>query len=329
MSGVSRGTVDRVLNNRGKVKPETEAHVRQVAKQLGYRPNLAGKALAAIKKSYTIGVLLTSEGIPFFDELIRGVRAAQQEIAEYEMSVLLKPIKGYEELVQLAAIEEMEPHINALVFNPINSPVIASKMAQLTQRGIPVIAVNTAVEGSEPLCYIGPDYYHNGCTAGGMMSLLVPTGKRKIVAFGGSDHIWGHTQRLQGFVDAVAKRHPDWTIIKGGQTEDDDLLAYERAEKIFAEHPEVDGVYTVAAGTYGVCRAVMKQFSKSRPVLVCTDGILATREMIKNGVIDAAVCQQPYTQGYRAVRSAFDYLLSGQPGKDTITKSEILIAENL
>ena len=35
-SGVSRGTVDRVLNNRGKVRPEVEERVRKVAKELGY-----------------------------------------------------------------------------------------------------------------------------------------------------------------------------------------------------------------------------------------------------------------------------------------------------
>ena len=31
MCGVSRGTVDRVLNNRGKVKPETEERIRATA----------------------------------------------------------------------------------------------------------------------------------------------------------------------------------------------------------------------------------------------------------------------------------------------------------
>ena len=50
LCGVSRGTVDRVLNGRGRVKPETEEVVRQMARQLGYQPNPAGKALAARKK---------------------------------------------------------------------------------------------------------------------------------------------------------------------------------------------------------------------------------------------------------------------------------------
>ena len=47
LCGVSRGTVDRVLNGRGRVKPETAEAVMNMVKQLGYKPNPAGKALAA------------------------------------------------------------------------------------------------------------------------------------------------------------------------------------------------------------------------------------------------------------------------------------------
>ena len=60
LCGVSRGTVDRVLNNRGKVKPETEQKVREVAERLGYTPNMAGKALAARKRDLVIGVALVA-----------------------------------------------------------------------------------------------------------------------------------------------------------------------------------------------------------------------------------------------------------------------------
>ena len=44
LAGVSRGTVDRVLNNRGAVNAETEAKIRSIMKQLHYKPNKAGMA---------------------------------------------------------------------------------------------------------------------------------------------------------------------------------------------------------------------------------------------------------------------------------------------
>ena len=57
-AGVSRGTVDRVLNNRGAVCAETEERIRAIIKELDYKPNKAGMALAAQKKKYLIGIIL-------------------------------------------------------------------------------------------------------------------------------------------------------------------------------------------------------------------------------------------------------------------------------
>lgn len=57
MAGVSRGTVDRVLNNRGSVNANTAARVREIAEKLNYKPNKAGLMLAAQKKNLKIGVI--------------------------------------------------------------------------------------------------------------------------------------------------------------------------------------------------------------------------------------------------------------------------------
>ena len=44
LAGVSRGTVDRVLNHRGSVNAATAALVNDIAKKLDYKPNRAGIA---------------------------------------------------------------------------------------------------------------------------------------------------------------------------------------------------------------------------------------------------------------------------------------------
>ena len=62
-----RGTVDRVLNNRGKVNPEKEERVRRIAQELGYKPNVAGKGLAARKKHLKLGfICVDDEFAPFY-----------------------------------------------------------------------------------------------------------------------------------------------------------------------------------------------------------------------------------------------------------------------
>ena len=57
-AGVSRGTVDRVLNNRPGVNPETEARVRALIEEMGYRPNMAGQMLAVKKRRLHLAFLI-------------------------------------------------------------------------------------------------------------------------------------------------------------------------------------------------------------------------------------------------------------------------------
>ena len=73
LAGVSRGTVDRVLNDRGAVNPETAEKIRKIAKELDYKPNRAGLVLAAQKKRLKLGVILFSTGNPFFQDVLAGI----------------------------------------------------------------------------------------------------------------------------------------------------------------------------------------------------------------------------------------------------------------
>ena len=45
LAGVSRGTVDRVIHNRGNVKPEIQTRIQQIIRETGFSPNMAASAL--------------------------------------------------------------------------------------------------------------------------------------------------------------------------------------------------------------------------------------------------------------------------------------------
>ena len=56
-AGVTRGTIDRVLHERGEVSEETRAKVLKVIKELGYKTNVYASMLAK-NKSHDIAVIL-------------------------------------------------------------------------------------------------------------------------------------------------------------------------------------------------------------------------------------------------------------------------------
>lgn len=326
---VSRGTVDRVLNNRGRVREEIAVLVRKKAEELGYRPNMAGKALAARKKNYVIGVILTSEGVEFFDEVLNGIRKGQEEIADYGVTLLVRSMKGYHAEKQLALMEEMKDKVQILILNGINEERIAEKIRKYMRDGIPVITINADVENSGRLCYVGCDFNASGRTAGGILGLL--SGGRAVIGIAtGTVKILGHNQRIHGFSSLCKERYPEMQIVDIIETNDDDEAGYEQTCLMLKRHPQISAIYIAAAGAAGVCRAVEESGRAASVLVVASDNTGSVREWMKKGIIRAAVCQNPYGQGYQAVQRAAEYLIQDTvPEADYIAQNEIRILENI
>lgn len=327
--GVSRGTVDRALNGRGRVNAETAQNILEVAKQLGYEPNPAGKALAARKNRPVIGVVIPSEGNPFFDEVLHGMQVAAKEYAIYGLQIKYFTMKGYDADKQLKLLNDIQADINALIINPINEKSIADKINEMVDAGIFVVTVNNDIDATQRHCYVGSDYYNGGITACALLEALV--GKKANVAIVlGSKNVLGHSQRLAGFKHRM-ERIPDFKIVETIENNDDDILAYETTKELLEKQPNIDAISILAAGVYGVCRAVMQLPEEKRPLVIAFDTVPTTVEMMRFGVIKATIYQHPYRQGHGAVSRAFEYLVNGRmPYKDSfVLKNEIKLYENL
>ena len=331
LCGVSRGTVDRVLNHRGKVKPETEALVLQTICRMGYTKNIAGKALTVKKSAPVFGAVISSEGNPFFDRVIAGFRKAEEDYAGYGLSVCLKTMRGYDVDHQLRLIDELdEMGIAILLLNPINDERIKQRIQALSQKGIPTVTVNTDVENSCRICYVGSDYYSGGETAAGVMK-LVTGGQAKLGIVTGVSTVLGHVQRLEGFERHLRELCPDIQFIDHVSAMDDMEHSYRMTLEMLRRHPEIDALFVAASGTYGACRAVIELGMEDQIRMVSFDNVPSTMEMMRRGLVRAVVCQQPFEQGYQAVKVAFDILLTGTPkqGDQLIMENQIKILENL
>lgn len=330
LGSVSRGTVDRVLNGRGKVKPETEKKIRNICEQLGYTPNLAAKGLAAKKKSYVIGVLFTAKGNVFFDEILDGILSMEQEMAEYGIRFLIKKTKGYDAARQAKSMEEMRNKVNLLILNPINDELIRKKEEELSDSGIGIIHLNTDITDSSRLCYIGSDYRKGGEMAGGIFSFLL--GSRDCIGvITGSAKILGHVQRIEGFEQVISQKCPSVRILKAEEGNDDEETAYRAAKRMFKMHPNLNAVFIAAAGTEGICRAIRERNNPKDLKVISFDSSRTTEELIRQGIIQATICQQPGEQGRLAVKAAFDYLVNGRLPEQSeyLVGHEIKILENL
>ena len=331
LCGVSRGTVDRVLNHRGKVKPETEALILRTIHRMGYTKNIAGKALTVKKSAPVFGALVSSEGNPFFDEVIAGFRKAEEELIDYGVTVLLKTMRGYDVDRQLTLIDELaEAGMTVLVVQPINDARIEERIRQLAEKGVATITVNTDIENSCRLCYVGSDYTSGGETAAGLMR-IVTGGQANLGIVTGVTTLLGHVQRLEGFERHLREICPDVRVVDRVSANDDMEHSYRMTLDMLRRHPEIDTLFVVASGTFGACRAIIELGCEKTMRMVSFDNVPSTIEMMRRGLVRAVVCQQPFLQGYQAIRAAFDILLTGasKQGEQIIMENQIKILENL
>ena len=329
LCGVSRGTVDRALNGRGRVNPDTAAAIQEMAEKLGYEPNPAGKALAARKNKPVVGVVISSEGNPFFDEVLHGMEDAAKEYKIYGFQVVYHRMKGYSVEKQLNLLADIQGGINALIINPINDPLIANKLNEMVDAGIFVITVNNDLEGTKRHSYVGSDYFNGGVTACALLQALIGDTAQIGIALG-DRHVFGHALRLDGFRYRM-QSVPRFQLIDIIEHEDDDFLAYDLTRQLLSKHPEVNAIASLAAGVYGICRAVMQLPVEKRPVIIAFDSVPTTVEMMEQGIIKATIYQHPYRQGHLSLDLAFNYLVKGQvpESRAYIMKNEIQLIENL
>lgn len=330
LSGVSRGTVDRVLNHRGIVNPETERKVLEIAKLLDYQPNKAGIALAAQKKKLKIGVLLFGADNPFFDQVMDGLHKKLEELSIYGCTLTIRRIP-FDLDTQLSVMDELfAEQIHGLILSPYNAKEIQEKINEFWEQGIPCVTVNTDIPDSKRIAYVGSDYYKCGQTAAGLLSLFTNRSAR-IGIVTGSHNVLCHEERVRGFTSHLRGHCPNMEVIEIVENDDDDYKSYEAVSALLTRHPDLSALYFTAAGVYGGCRAIQAATLYSPLSVITFDTVPSTREMLEKGVISATICQQPEEQGARSLAILVDYLLTGEMPKELLHYMDlsIKIKENL
>lgn len=281
-------------------------------------------------KNKKIGIILISEGNPFFDELLDGIKTAADEVGQYGVDVIVRTMKGYDAMKQIFMIDKIKNDCDILILNPIDSTEVINKINSLVDEGMQVVTVNTDVNGSKRLCHIGNDYTKSGRTAAGVMGLITG-GKGKIGIVTGSKKILGHNQRIQGFIEVINKKYPNLNVLAIVENDDDELKSYDMTTQMLKHYNDMDSLFIAAGGAYGSCSAVINSGRDKSFTIISFDSTPAVRELMEKGIIKATICQQPYEQGYRAVKCAFAYVVNGDLPDDEImyVRNDILIEENM
>ncbi len=331
MAGVSRGTVDRVLNGRPGVKPQIRENVMRIARELDYVPNMAAKALAYNKKPIILGVVMPSTEIAFFDEIRKGIDTAVDEMHNMGVRVEFRHMDSRDASSAAAALEGLlELGVSGIMVSAMDDAAIRAKINEAAERKIPVITFNSDVTDCRRLCFVGQNLYKSGRVAAGLMSKVIPGGA-EIIVVTGSMAFHAHKERVNGFTDTLAGVGGGFRVaevIEGFDRYDD---TYRKLSEALGRHKQIRGIY-MATGHVGACMdAITEKGLTGKVHIICNDILPEIVDNMKKGLIDFTIVQDPFSQGYKPLNLLREYIFLGREPKaeHIYTEISIKIPENL
>ena len=331
LAGVSRGTVDRVLNNRPGVNAQVAEDIQRITDELGYKTNVAGRLLSKKALRKRIGIIANSENNPFYIDVFQGIQAAVDEVSSFGFSVEIRTAEGFDTANQLKQINELvDSGVDALVITPINSPEIISRVNELTRCNIPVIAMNSGIE-AKCLTYVGANYEMSGETAGGLMGMMTAGKPCRVGVITGTDKVEALYYRVESFKRVVNRDFPNISISGIRDNNDRVDLAYQYVKEFFGQDKELNAIYIVSAGQAGVIQAIEELGLAGKVITVMYDLTPAVVHGLKNGVVSASITQDPFQQGYRPIKILYEYFVHGTmpESEKTYTHVDIKLKYNI
>lgn len=309
-AGVSRGTVDRALNNRGRINPEIEKKIKEIAEEMGYIPR---KKRAEKKKIIKIGVITQLSGSSFMIEINRGIKKAAEELKQWGIELILRESSSVNEAEQLKALEELvREGVSGLAVMPVESEVIRFKLNEIIdEKHIPVVTFNSDIVGTKRLCFVGMDNRKSGQTAAGLFGLMTG-GKGKILIITGFFSNNVDNSRVDGFVEEIKKSYPGIEIAGVHGSFDETETVEHIIENAMISISGINGIFVVSGGQAGIRQAFDKLNIERRPYVVIYDQTLKNEKVLMADTADFLIDQNGYVQGYTPPYILANLLVKGE-----------------
>lgn len=297
LTGVGIATVDRVLNERGNVAPETAEKVLAVARRLKLKRILP----ASHRRLMRIQVILARLELPLIGRMNREFAKLAERV---DRSIVIQRTILKSEAPALLAEQIRSTKYDAVIVYAQEHDAIHAAVDEVFHRRVPVVTMISDLPNSSRLAYAGTDHYSAGRTAGFFMAQMLQQPGPLIVLcnhFG----FQSHALRVNGFRDALAKYAPGREIAEILEGLDDSKRSERLLDKAFAAHHNVVGLYNVGAANDAVANAIRANHFKRPPIFIGHEVTFETRPMLLEGLMTMAIDQNPEHQA----RFAIDVLL--------------------
>ena len=328
-AGVSKGTVDRVLHNRGEVSAKSRDKILCVIDELGYRPNPYASILAS-KKDFRIVCIIPefSQG-EFWELTEKGIVDGQEYSSRYGISLEVVRYDQYDlQAFHNACVDVLASRPSGVVIAPMFRNETLSFVKELHDRSIPYIYIDSKLEEDNYLAYFGMPMYQSGYLCANILTYERKVEKIYVVRIardkaGMSDPT---ITRRTGFMDYINEYYPDCNIENIFIDPKDRALRFEKFDEMFREDPS-PGKYIVM---FNSRVHYIADYLREREIRGCRvvgfDVLEDNLAALRDGYVQALIAQHSDSQAAAAITAMTDMLILRQsPAKrDNYTQMDIL-----
>ena len=332
-AGVSIGTVDRVLHDRGEVSDNTKSKIQKIIDELDYKPNLLASTLAS-KKNIVFATLMpkATNQDNYWSKPHLGVDKAKNQLMEYGVQVkqyFFEMEESSSFSAEAAKLLLSEP--DGVMLAPCAKREAISFTRKLDELNIPYVYIDSILPDTHPIGFVAQSSFDSGFLAAKLIDwgsgedvviLLIHVARE----LDNANHL---LLREKGFFRYFElKKRDNQKIFKievSGNVEQEILSQL----KLIGINPcDVNGIFVTNSKVH-----LAATFFKSNcvaPKIIGYDLIPQNIALLKEGNIDFLICQKPELQGSHAIHLLFDHLVKkDKVRKENYTSIDLITKENI
>ena len=301
----------------------TKSRVLQMAKTLGYRPNLAARYLSS-KRNLRVSVNTLQGTTSFWDEVRAGIgeeaRGLVMENVGIEYRTYPRLGEGEEEAFEAA----LKAGVDGIITFPSRPQSLHSWMRRASRSNIPVVCVATDAPNTGRLAVVSIDTLASGSLAADLMGSFLG-GKGKVAVTLSSLAITEHAEKHKAFAGTLLGLYPQMQLQETIEDHDVESEAYEKSAELFKKHPDLGGIYVTTEASIPVLNAARDAKMLEQITFITTDLFPALVPEIRSRAVAATIYQRPRTQGRMAFRVLHEFLVEGECPSFQVTLAPHLV----
>jgi LacI family transcriptional regulator len=314
LAKVSIGTVDRALHARRGVSEKTRKRVLQIAKHMGYTPNLAARMLSVGRANLKIGVCIPRdpEGDLFYDQLRDGILDESRRFESMGVQIDYRPVDRLG-VGECQRVEEMlATTVHAMIITPGDPHCLNPLVDEAEQKNIRVICVASDAPGSSRSSVVCVDPDLGGRLAAELMARFVAAGATTAVITE-TLHTEDHRKKAEGFCTMFPQYCQGGVVVDVIEDHGDEQETFEKCVNLLEKCPDINGLYVNTVLSLPVCYALKASGLAGKVRLITTDLFKEMVPFIEKQTIHASIYQRPYIQGQTAIRLIIEHIFNARP----------------